>query len=241
MQLEKAIAELRKGKPVLVFDSAKREGETDIVFGSQFITPSAIRMMRSDGGGLICVTMPSAAAKVLGLDYLTNIYEKSGMEFAKLLYPNDIPYGEKSSFSITINHRKTFTGIPDVDRALTISEFAKIVGRAVDASGERMIKSVRKEFGRNFRAPGHVFTLIASKGLLGERKGHTELSVYLAYRAGIIPSTTIVEMLGDDGRSLAKKAAAAYARKKGFAFIEGRDLIRDFSSSGLTELKHAIL
>ncbi|MGC8478474.1 MAG: 3,4-dihydroxy-2-butanone-4-phosphate synthase [Candidatus Micrarchaeia archaeon] len=229
--LQKAIGALGKGEPVLIFDSEKREGETDIVIGSEFVTPHSIRMMRKEGGGLICITMPYTAASALGLDYLLNIYKRSRMPFVKSLYPNDIPYGEKSSFSITINHRKTFTGIPDVDRALTISEFSKIVKKAV-LQGGKPSTQLRKDFGRNFRSPGHVFTLIAAKGLLSSRKGHTELSTYLAYKAGITPSATIVEMLGDDGHSLSKKDAIRYAKRKGFVFIEGSEIIKDFVLHG---------
>lgn len=230
MPIQEALESLRSGKPVLVFDSKDREGETDIVFASQFITPNAIRLMRKDGGGLICVTMPSKVADILGLDYLIKIYERSRMPFVKRLYPNDIPYGEQSSFSITINHRKTFTGIPDADRALTISKFAEIVEHALSSNSEYKKAQVVSEFGSNFRTPGHVFTLIASKGLISRRKGHTELTIYLAYLAGLIPSTTIVEMLGDDGKSLSKSKAIEYAKKRGFVFLEGKDIIKKFLS-----------
>ena len=36
------------------------------------------------------------------------------------------PYGDKPSFSISVNHRDTYTGITDYDRALTISKLASI-------------------------------------------------------------------------------------------------------------------
>jgi len=221
-----ALESIRNGKPVLIFDSKDREGETDITFGSQFITHDAIRMMRKDGGGLICVTIPFNAALVLKLDYLVNIYKKTGLELFKKLYPNDIPYDEKSAFSITINHRNTFTGIPDIDRALTISEFSRIVEKAIESFGNKKNESkVFAEFGRHFRTPGHVHTLIASKNPIIDRRGHTELATVLAAEAGIIPSATIVEMLGDDGRSLPKEKAMRYAKVKGFKFIEGKEII----------------
>jgi len=164
MPIQEALESLRSGKPVLVFDSKDREGETDIVFASQFITPNAIRLMRKDGGGLICVTMPNKVADILGLDYLIKIYERSRMPFVKKLYPNDIPYGEQSSFSITINHRKTFTGIPDADRALTISKFAEIVEHALSSNSEYKKAQVVSEFGRNFRTPGPCVYAHSLKG-----------------------------------------------------------------------------
>ncbi len=86
-----------------------------------------------------------------------------------------------------------------------------------------------KDFGANFRAPGHVFLLNASRGLLNERKGHTELSTALLEMAGIYPSATICEMMGDDGRSLPKEKAKEYASKNGKCFLEGKDIIEHWA------------
>lgn len=215
------IEKIKNGSPVLIYDSDKREGETDIVVPSQFIKKENILEMRKNGGGLICTSLTYDHAMKLGLDYLVNIFSKSGMEIFKYLYPNDIPYDEKSSFSITINHRKTFTGIPDRDRALTISEFAKLLSR-IDSMD---VASARVEFGKDFRAPGHVHLLIASKDLLNGRRGHTELSTALMIMAGLIPSATMVEMLGNDGFSLPFSKAKNYAAEHNYPFIEGKEII----------------
>src|SRR5690606_41647870 len=79
-------------------------------------------------------------------------------------------YGDKPSFSISINHRSTFTGITDNDRALTISKMAEVC-RNIDSGGV-------EDFAKSFRAPGHVPILIASRRLLHDRMGHTELCIY---------------------------------------------------------------
>jgi len=47
---EKLFEKIRKGSPVLIFDSDKREGETDIVVPSQFIKKENILEMRKNGG-----------------------------------------------------------------------------------------------------------------------------------------------------------------------------------------------
>lgn len=219
--MQEIIEKLRKGSPVLIFDGENREGETDIVVPSQFITHDYIKMMRKDGGGLICTTLTYNVAEKLGLRYLVEIFKMSGLNIFGYLYPNDIPYDEKSAFSITINHRRTFTGIPDRDRALTVSEFAKLVSIA-DTMDDA---SLQKEFGKNFRSPGHVHLLIASKGLLKERRGHTELSTALMIMAGLVPSATIVEMLGDDGYSLTYRKAKDYAMEHNYPFIEGNQIM----------------
>ena len=63
--------------------------------------------------------------------------------------------------------------------------------------------------------------LNAADGLLSARSGHTEMATALVQAAGLIPSATICEMMGDDGRALAKELAAGYARANGFVFLEG--------------------
>ncbi|MEL9999277.1 MAG: 3,4-dihydroxy-2-butanone-4-phosphate synthase [Thermoplasmata archaeon] len=219
--MDDIIKKLKNGSPILIFDGENREGETDIVIPSQFVTYEIIHMMRRDGGGLICTTLTHEVAEKLGLKYLVEIFKMSGLEIFDYLYPNDIPYDEKSAFSITINHRKTFTGIPDRDRALTIKEFANFIAK-MNNMDDHVIQS---EFGKIFRSPGHVHLLIASDGLLKKRRGHTELSTSMMIMAGLIPSATIVEMLGDDGYSLEYNNAKSYAKEHDYPFIEGTQII----------------
>ncbi|UCH90056.1 MAG: 3,4-dihydroxy-2-butanone-4-phosphate synthase [Thermoplasmata archaeon] len=221
--VQRAIQELKSGRPILIFDSDEREAETDLVCGSEFITPEIIRTFRKDGGGLICTTVPPKLRNKLGLPYLSEIFYNNGHKENVLqeLIPNDIPYDEISTFSITINHRKTFTGITDKDRALTITEFARIIPKILDASTEESFKL----FGEKFRSPGHVHLLIASDNLLQKRFGHTELSTALMVMVGLIGSATICEMMGDDGNSLSKEGAKQYGEVHNIPFVKGSDII----------------
>lgn len=216
--IERAINSLRNGEPILLYDFDSREAETDIMYASQMVTSESVRRMRSDGGGLICVTVPYVAARNLGLRYLHDIL-LCGLEDYKNIEANDIPYGDRSAFSIPINHRKTRTGISDKDRALTIKEFSAIVALSLENP-----EDARRKFGLNFRSPGHVATLIASERLLDDRVGHTELSTALLIMAGMIPSAAIVEMLGDNGDSLYKNEAKDYARRNNIVFVEGEEV-----------------
>ena len=43
---------LRDGKPVCLFDSEKREGETDLLFPAEHAQPGTMRQLRQDCGGL---------------------------------------------------------------------------------------------------------------------------------------------------------------------------------------------
>jgi len=190
--VERALNALRRGLPVLVYDADGREEETDIVVPACFIKPEHVRMMRRDAGGLICAALHPGIAERLELPFLTEVLGAAAESFPVLrkLEPKDIPYDERSSFSITVNHRRTFTGITDIDRALTLRELARLA----ECNGD-----IREEFGRNFRSPGHVPLLRAHERLLAGRRGHTELSVALLELAGLTPVAAICEMMADSG------------------------------------------
>ena len=68
--------------------------------------------------------------------------------------------------------------------------------------------------------------LIAAKGLLKERFGHTELAVYLAKIAGLTPGTVaICEMLDSHTfRSLSIDEANKYAKLKDIPLLEANQL-----------------
>jgi 3,4-dihydroxy 2-butanone 4-phosphate synthase len=219
----KALQELREGRIVLVYDADGREEETDMVVASERVTSEAIRTLRKDAGGLICTTADVAIQKALGLPFLTEVFLGMADHYPVMreLIPNDIPYDVKSAFGITINHRKTFTGITDNDRAMTVNEFASLAKRAIGSEDGW----AKREFGKNFRAPGHIHLLNTSERILETRFGHTELATALTIMAGMVPSATVCEMMGDDGNALSKEKAAEYGRKHGFAFLVGADII----------------
>lgn len=220
--IEKAIRELSSGKPVLIHDSLSRENETDIVMPSQFVTADTIRFMRKNGGGLICVTIREAEAKAFGLDYIDRLLD---LKDRSLLYSGDVRYDQMSPFSIWINSRDTFTGISDNDRAATVRHLATFISSAKEYNG-----NAPSEFARKFRTPGHVPLIIAREGYFSRRRGHTELSTYLLEKAGLIRSATIVEMLGDDGRSMQPEEARNFAESHSLTFIEGSEIIDSWSN-----------
>ena len=181
--IQEAIQALRSSHFVLIHDDKGRENEIDMVIAGEKISPEHIAVMRKDGGGLICLAISHDFAFKLGLTYMQNILQAVSSinpVFAKLTSGKS-PYGDNPSFSIAINHRDTYTGITDFDRALTISKMSEICKR-IDTGGIN-------EFANNFRAPGHVPILIASKKLLQDRTGHTELCIYLAHLANLTGSS----------------------------------------------------
>ncbi|MCL4325466.1 MAG: 3,4-dihydroxy-2-butanone-4-phosphate synthase [Candidatus Thermoplasmatota archaeon] len=221
--VDRAIESLRRGEFILIYDFDNREGETDFVIASGRVTDSAIRTMRKDGGGLICTCVPYSFWKKIDMPYMVDIYRSIWDRYPLLKYmeANDIPYDAKSSFSITINHRKSFTGITDRDRALTISEFARVIEYAGTHEQNEILSLLEK----NFRTPGHVSLLNGSNDLLNQRRGHTELSLFMMYAAGLLPSSTICEMMGDDGYSLSKKEAMKYAEEHNIPYLTGNEIL----------------
>jgi 3,4-dihydroxy 2-butanone 4-phosphate synthase len=198
--VDDAMRSLKDGQFVLVYDADGREEETDFIIAARSVTPDSISVMRRDGGGLIFLIVNHATKEKLGLPYLADLFYKEGGRWPVLkeLIPNDIPYDTKSSFSITINHRKTFTGITDKDRAFTISEFAKL-------------------------APGHVPLCNSSEKPLKNRFGHTELGVALMTMAGIIPIAAGCEMM-DSVNALPKEDAIKYSEEHNLIFLEGKEI-----------------
>jgi 3,4-dihydroxy 2-butanone 4-phosphate synthase len=222
--IERALRDLRNGKFVLIYDNDRREGETDLVISSKFVEPRHIKTMRKDGGGLIFIMISNEIAEKLQLPFLAEMFHKIENMYPVLkeLNPYDIPYDTKSSFSLYINHRKTFTGITDRDRSLTIRRFAELVENLINQDDS---EKIIQQFGEEFRSPGHVPICIASKKPLVDRKGHTELSTILLKMADLIPIASGCEMMADDGNALSKKDAMKYAKEHDLVFLEGNEIV----------------
>jgi 3,4-dihydroxy 2-butanone 4-phosphate synthase len=222
--IEQAIRALREGSFVMIHDDKGREDEVDMVIAAEYIKPHHIALMRNQAGGLICAAVASEITQKLGLLYMSDILRSMthlNSMFSKITSSKS-PYGDNPSFSISVNHCDTFTGITDTDRALTISRMAEVC-RNIDSGGI-------DEFANSFRAPGHVPILIASTNLLEERAGHTELSIYLMQLAGLVPMAVICEMLDSTTyRALSINRAKDYANDSGIILLESDQLLRSYS------------
>jgi 3,4-dihydroxy 2-butanone 4-phosphate synthase len=226
-KISEAVTALRKGNFVLIHDDGNRENEIDMVVSAENILPKHISVMRKDAGGLICTAISKEISLKLGLPYMYDILKIFGTSnrSISLINKDTSPYGDKPSFSITINHVNTYTGITDYDRALTISSLARIC-KELQTEVDNNKTMVIEEFQNNFRTPGHVPVLIASKGLLNERKGHTEMSVLLTKIANITNVTTICEMLDPHNyKALSYADACKYAKENNIVMLDSKDLI----------------
>lgn len=215
MSLESAIESLKRGEFVLLFDSAGRENEIDMVVAAQFVTPEHVARMRQHAGGLLCIAIDHNFANTLELKYMHEILADSSISNKEMIM-GLAPYGDHPTFSISVNHYKTYTGITDNDRSLTIKEMANIFS----------MENKKKKFTSSFKTPGHVPLLIASEGLLATRQGHTEMSVYLTQIAGLTPVAAICEMMdAETYTALSIDKAQKYAKQNTIKLINGKELL----------------
>ena len=227
--IDEAITTLKSGGSIMIRDFASRENETDLVVAAEHVNPEIVSRFRTDGGGLLCLAVTTEFAEEIGIPYFNDLLKATGQEYPTLKKMSDFesPYGGRPAFSITINHRDTYTGITDWDRALTISEFSKFY-RDVIAGG----LDPKEEFVSRFRCPGHVHLLIASRGLLSERPGHTEMSVFLTQIAGLAPMSTICEMLdAKTHRALSIEDSISYAKKNSIPILMGDQIIENYNKN----------
>jgi 3,4-dihydroxy 2-butanone 4-phosphate synthase / GTP cyclohydrolase II len=65
--IEAVIADLRRGRMVIVVDDADRENEGDLILAAEKVTPKAVNFMARHGRGLICVPTTEERLKQLGV------------------------------------------------------------------------------------------------------------------------------------------------------------------------------
>ena len=115
----------------------------------------------------------------------------------------------QTAFTVSIEAKKGITtGISAFDRAKTI----KVAIR---------LKSTKKDI----VSPGHVFPLVARKGGVLERAGHTEASVDISKLANLNPSAVICEVMNEDGRMARLDDLLRFAKKHKLKIASIEDLI----------------
>ena len=117
------VADLQRGKMVIVVDDADRENEGDLIMAAQFVTPAAVNFMAKHGRGLICVPTTSERLQQLGVE--------------RMVRQNRETF--KTDFQVSVDAaRGITTGISAGDRAETIRIMAEPTAVAV-ARGRRRI------------------------------------------------------------------------------------------------------
>lgn len=114
-----------------------------------------------------------------------------------------------TAFTVSVDAAEgTTTGISTGDRLKTIKDLADPSKKSED-----------------FRRPGHMFPLVAKKGGVIERKGHTEAAVDLAGIAGFSKVGVIMEILNEDGTMARRDQLFEFCKKNNLKIITIENLI----------------
>ena len=121
---------------------------------------------------------------------------------------NEAP--EHTAFTVPIDAKKgVTTGISTHDRASTIKQAISENSRPED-----------------FVRPGHIFPLIAKKGGVLVRAGHTEGSVDISRLAGFRPASVICEIMKENGDMARLEDLMVFSEEHGIKIATIADLIR---------------
>ena len=71
-EIPEIIAELKKGKMVIILDDEDRENEGDLICAADAITPEIVNFMATNGRGLICLALESEKCEQLKLKPMTS-------------------------------------------------------------------------------------------------------------------------------------------------------------------------
>jgi len=152
--IERAIADIAAGRPVIVVDDEDRENEGDLIFAAEKATTELVAFMVRYTSGYICAPITEEEADRLELPpmYHTN-QDRRGTAYA-------VAVDASSGVS---------TGISAADRARTLRLLASADTRPTDLSRPGHVVPLRAKAGGVLRRPGHTEAAIDLSVLAGLR------------------------------------------------------------------------
>ena len=139
--IESVIADVRRGKMVIVVDDADRENEGDLIMAAQHVTPAAINFMAKHGRGLICVPTTNERLQQLGVE--------------RMVRQNREVF--KTDFQVSVDAaRGISTGISAADRAKTIQIMADPTAVPHDLVQPGHVFPLRSKAGGVLQRAGHT-------------------------------------------------------------------------------------
>ena len=112
-----------------------------------------------------------------------------------------------TAFTVSIDHADTTTGISAAERSYTMM-------KCVDPATKP----------QDLRRPGHVFPLVARRGGVLVRNGHTEATVDLMRLAGLSECGVCCEIMEEDGTMMRTTNLWKLAKEYGLKFITIKEL-----------------
>ncbi len=152
--IESVIADIRKGKMVIVVDDADRENEGDLIMAAQHVTPAAINFMAKEGRGLICAPTTSERLEQFGI--------------GRMVKQNREIFG--TDFQVSVDAAKGIsTGISAADRAHTIKIMADPTAVPEDLVQPGHVFPLRARPGGVLQRAGHTEAAVDLAKLAGCR------------------------------------------------------------------------
>jgi len=148
------VADLQRGKMVIVVDDADRENEGDLIMAGQFVTPAAVNFMAKHGRGLVCVPTTSERLQQLGIE--------------RMVHQNRESF--KTDFQVSVDAaRGITTGISAGDRAETIRIMAEPTAVPEDLVQPGHVFPLRARPGGVLQRAGHTEAAVDLVHLAGCR------------------------------------------------------------------------
>ncbi len=151
--IPEAIADIKKGKVVIVVDDEDRENEGDFLAAAEMVTPEMINFMARHGRGLICTPLTEDRCKELKLDMMVGT--------------NTDPMETAFTISVDLKGHGVTTGISASDRAKTIMALTEENTKSWDLSRPGHIFPLRAKEGGVLRRTGHTEASIDLARLAG--------------------------------------------------------------------------
>jgi 3,4-dihydroxy 2-butanone 4-phosphate synthase/GTP cyclohydrolase II len=152
--IESVIADLQKGRMVIVVDDADRENEGDLIMAAQFVTAATVNFMAKYGRGLICVPTTSERLQQLGIERMVRQNRESF----------------KTDFQVSVDAaRGVTTGISAADRAEAIRILAGPTAVPNDLVQPGHVFPLRARSGGVLQRAGHTEAAVDLATLAGCR------------------------------------------------------------------------
>lgn len=139
--IERAIADISAGRPVIVVDDEDRENEGDLIFAAEKATPELVAFMVRYTSGYICVSLTAEDCDRLDLP--------------PMYHSNQDRRG--TAYTVTVDAAEgVSTGISAADRARTLAVLADDESVAGDLNRPGHVVPLRATEGGVLRRPGHT-------------------------------------------------------------------------------------
>ena len=152
--IERAIADIAAGRPVIVVDDEDRENEGDLIFAAEKATPELVAFMVRYTSGYICAPITEE--------------EADRLELPPMYHTNQDVRG--TAYAVTVDASEgVSTGISAADRARTLRLLSSPATRPTDLRRPGHVVPLRAKAGGVLRRTGHTEAAIDLAVLAGLR------------------------------------------------------------------------